>query len=328
MDGERRALMTVALKKDNVAFSFNGALEQATLNRIFQTPPLEGSLIQGDIEVSAFDETPLRFTARGRLAGRELRVPLKDETAIVEFFFLEADPNAVNVRSANLRWRNSHLSLMGKVLADAKALRIDMDISADRVVWEEINEVIDSEGHRGNNERAPGIPLPPLEGTVRLKADHFTFAGFSSNPLQATASLSPHGIKGEIQRGDVCGIGTVGKVDFTDEQLGFDISLSVTDGQLESTSLCLTENKLAISGSYSLQAHVTGRGPVEKVAQTLRGQFEFNARDGQLAQSPNTDTPLEATFDFLNSTRNFDVAFPDLDRESFPFRSISIRGSR
>jgi hypothetical protein len=215
---------------------------------------------------------------------------------------------------------------MGKLLADAKALRLDMDISADRVVWEEISEVIDSEGDRRNNVRSSGISLPPVEGTVRLNADNFTFAGFSSKPLQATASLSPHGISGQIQRGDVCGIATVGKVDFTDEELGIDMSLSVKNGQLESTSLCLTENKLAISGSYSLQAHVTGRGPVEKVAQTLRGQFEFNAQDGQLAQSPNTDTPLEATFDFLNRTGHFDVAFPDLDRESFPFRSISIRG--
>jgi AsmA-like C-terminal region/AsmA family len=328
VDGERRTHITVALKKDNVAFSFNGELEQATLNRIFQTPPLEGSLIQGDIQVSAFfNEAPLRFTARGRLAGRELRVPLKDETAIVEFFFLEADPNAVNIRSAKLRWRNSDISLMGKLLAEVKALRLDMDVSADQVVWEEISEIIDSEGHRGNNQRSPGFPLPPLEGTVRLKVDHFILAGFSSNPLQATASLSPQGIRGEIQRGDVCGIATVGKVDFTDEELGFDMSLSVKDGQLESTSSCLTENKLAISGSYSLQAHVAGRGPVEKVAQTLRGEFEFTAQDGQLVQSPDTDTPLEATFDYLNRTGNFDVAFPDLDRESFPFRSISSRGT-
>jgi AsmA-like C-terminal region len=327
VDGERRAHITVTLKKDNVAFSFNGDLEQETLNRIFQSPPPGGSLIQGDIEVSAFLEAPLRFTARGRLAGRELRVPLKDETAIVEFFFLEADPNAVNVRSAKLRWRNSQLSLMGKLLAEAKALRFDMDVAADRVVWEEISEIIDGEDHRGNNQRKPEFPLPPLEGTVRLKADHFTFAGISSNPLQATASLSPDGIKGEIQRANVCGVNTVGKVDFTDERLGFDMSFSVTDGQLESTSLCLTENQYAITGSYSLRAHVTGRGTPEKVAQTLRGEFDFTARDGQIAPSPNTDTtPLEATFDFLNRTGDFDVAFPDLDKESFPFRSIRVHG--
>jgi AsmA-like C-terminal region len=124
----------------------------------------------------------------------------------------------------------------------------------------------------------------------------------------------------------VCGIGTTGKVDFTDEQLGFDMSLSVTDGQLESTSLCLTENRHA-TGSYSLQAHVAGRGTPEKVAQTLRGEFDFTARDGQFVQTPNVDTPLEATFDFLNRTGDFNVAFPDLDRESFSFRSLSLRGS-
>ena len=260
VDGDRRARITVALKKDNVAFSFNGELDQATLNRIFQTPLLEGSLIQGDIEVNAINGTPLQFTARGRLAGRELRVPLKDESAVVEFFFLEADPNAVNIRSAKLRWRNSHLSLMGKLLAEAKALRFDMDVSADRVVWEEISEIIGDENHPGTNQRNPGIRLPPLVGTVRLKADNFTIAGFTVNPLQATASLSPNGIKGEIQRGDVCGITTVGKVDFTNEELGFDMSLSAKDGQLESTSLCLTENSYPVTGSYSLKAHIAGRG--------------------------------------------------------------------
>jgi hypothetical protein len=201
-----------------------------------------------------------------------------------------------------------------------------MDISADRVVWDEISEVIDSEGDRANNQRSSGIPLPPLEGTVRLKADNFTFAGFSSNPLHATASLSPHGISGDIQRGNVCGIPAVGKVNFTNEELGFDISLSVTDGQLESTSLCLTGNRQSMTGIYSLQANVAGRGAPEKVAQTLRGQFEFTVRDGQFVQTPNVDNVLEATFDYLNQTGDFTIAFPDLDRESFPFRSLSIRG--
>jgi uncharacterized protein YhdP len=36
---------------------------------------------------------------------------------------------------------------------------------------------------------------------------------------------------------------------------------------------------------------------------------------------------LEATVDYLNRTGNFDVAFPDLDKEPFPFRSISGRGT-
>jgi hypothetical protein len=325
-DGAQSARMTLDLERDKLAFSFNGTLYQETLNRIFQVPPLDGSLIQGDIEISAFFEEPFRFTARGQLAGKELWVPLKDERAIVEFFFFEAGPDGVNVRSANLQWRNSRLSFMGKLLAETKALRLDMNISADRVVWEELSELIDLKGNRKSNEGTLGIPLPPLGGTVRLKADNFTFAGFNWSPFQATASLSPQGIRGEVERGDVCGIGTVGSVDFTDEEIGLDVSLSVTDGQLESTSLCLTDNKQAVKGNYSLKAQVTGRGTPGKVAQTLRGEFEFSAQDGQIEQSPTEDTPLEATFDYLNKTGDFNVAFPDLDRESFPFRLIRSRG--
>ncbi len=325
-DGRQSAHITLNLKKDNFAVSFNGTLEQKTLDRIFQVAPLEGSLIQGDIEVSAFFEAPLRFNARGRLAGRELRVPLQDDRAVVEFFFLEADQDGLNVRSANLHWRNSRLSLMGNLRAEPKGLRLNMDISADRVMWDELTELVERESKGGINKGILGMPLPPLEGTVRLNADNFTFAGFSWNPFQATATLSPDEIKAEIARGDLCGIGTAGRVNFTDGEIGLDLVLSVTDGQLESTSVCLTENKQVLKGSYSLKAQVAGRGTPEKVLQTLRGEFELSARDGQFVQSPNTDTSLEATFDFLNATGDFDVAFPDLDKEALPFRSITSRG--
>jgi hypothetical protein len=327
VDGGQSAGMTLDLKQDTFAFSFNGSLEKQTLNRIFQVPPLEGSLIQGDIEVSAFFEAPLRFTARGRLAGRELRVPLKGESAIVEFFFLEADQEGINIRSANLNWQNSRLSLMGNLVAAPKALRLNMDVSADRVVWEQLAELVERESKGGNNGGILERALPPLEGTVRLKADDFTFAGFNLSPLQATASLSPNGIRTEIERGDVCGIGTAGRVDFTKGEIGLDLSFSVANGQLESTSLCLTDNRHALTGSYSLNGQVTGQGAPEKVLQSLRGEFEFSARDGQFQPSPTVDTALENTFHYLNEKGDFNVAFPDLNRESFPFRSIRFQGT-
>ena len=325
-DGEQRARMTFDLERDKFALSFNGALEQKTLNQIFQAPPLEASLIQGDIEVSAFLEEPHRFTARGRLAGKELRVPLKDEHAIVEFFFLEADPNGLNLRSANLRWRDSRLSFMGKLLAEPKALRLDMDVSADQVVWEEFDQLV-NRGSKGGDNSVLGRALPPLEGTVRLKADRFTLAGFSSSPFQAVASLSQNTVNVQIKHADVCGIAAVGNVDVASGEIGLDVSFSVTGGQLESTSSCLSDNKQAIKGNYSLTGRLSGRGTPEKIAQTLRGDFEFSARDGEILQSPTEDTPLEATFDYLNNTGDFSVVFPDLDTESFPFRLISSRGT-
>src|SRR5260370_29076590 len=62
-DGEQRAHITFDLERDKFVFSFNVALVQKTLNRIFQVPPLEGSLIQGVIAVSAVLEARLRFSS-------------------------------------------------------------------------------------------------------------------------------------------------------------------------------------------------------------------------------------------------------------------------
>jgi hypothetical protein len=141
-------------------------------------------------------------------------------------------------------------------------------------------------------------------------------------------SLSPHGIGGSIERGDVCGIGAAGRVDFADGVIGLDLSLSVTDGQLEPTSLCLTGNTRAVTGRYSLQAQIAGRGTPETVTQTLRGEFDIAVQDGRFVQlaNPDSHTPLEAAFDYLNATDDFSVAFPDLHRESFPFRSVRYGG--
>jgi len=36
---------------------------------------------------------------------------------------------------------------------------------------------------------------------------------------------------------------------------------------------------------------------------------------------------VNATFDYLNETGDFNVTFPDLDKEAFPFRSIRSRGT-
>jgi hypothetical protein len=55
---------------------------------------------------------------------------------------------------------------------------------------------------------------------------------------------------------------------------------------------------------------------------SLKGNFEFRARNGEFVRSPGID----ATFDYLNATGDFKVAFPDLDRETFPYRFVGVTG--
>jgi len=61
--------------------------------------------------------------------------------------------------------------------------------------------------------------------------------------------------------------------------------------------------------------------------QSLRGQFDFSAQDGQFQPSSNVNTVLKNTFNYLNEKGDFNLDFPDLNREAFPFRSIRFQGT-
>src|SRR5499425_168592 len=84
-DGGHTARLALALGKGKALFSFSGILDQTTLDKMFEVPPLTGvpleaGLIEGDLEVGTSVEPPLRFHARGKLAGRDFRVPAAGET--------------------------------------------------------------------------------------------------------------------------------------------------------------------------------------------------------------------------------------------------------
>jgi hypothetical protein len=77
-----------------------------------------------------------------------------------------------------------------------------------------------------------------------------------------------------------------------------------------------------VTGTYALTARLQTRGERAHLVRALQGNFELTAQDGEFIRSPGID----ATFDYLNDSGDFKVAFPDLDRQTFPYRRIAIKG--
>jgi hypothetical protein len=321
-DGARRAHMTLQLAEDNLDLSFKGELGRQTIDKIFASFPAQPVSLQGDIRVNASLQQPVRFSAHGILEGSNVLLPLGQERAVIEKFRVEAGDENILIRSADLRWRNSRLTVSGKVAAAKEAVRVDLDISGDRLDWGELNG---SFGRAGAQKKDPAdvvLSLPAVEGTIRLKADNFTFERFNLSPLRLTANSSPSGIRAEIEQAVACGINSTGRIDIAGEEIGLNVSLAATEAQLEPTTVCLFDTRHAVKGTYSLKGRITGRGKWDQLKSSVKGNFEFSARDGEFVHSPGID----ATFDYLNATGDFKVAFPDLDKETFPYRLVSIKG--
>src|SRR5215467_3097007 len=207
-DGGHTARLALELGKGQSLFSFSGILDQATLDKMFEVPPLTGvpleaGLIEGNLEVGTFVDPPLRFHARGKLAGRDFRVPVAGESVHIESFALEGDHSGVDVRSADFLWRDRRVTLQGRVEGDPSALHVDLDVSADRIVGDELPELLERGKELATSSRAGDRVLPSVEGLVRLKAGVVTFDRFAARPLQVAISLTPQRVSARIERGEV-----------------------------------------------------------------------------------------------------------------------------
>jgi uncharacterized protein YhdP len=321
-DGNRHARMMLQLDKDNLDLSFDGELTQQTIDRVFASFPIKGSSLRGDIQINAALADPIRFSARGQLSGSNVLIPLGIDRPLIEKFAIMAGGKSVVIRSAELRWGKSHLTASGEVAGATEALRVDLDVTADQLDWQQFQRSFGGEGKQRKQKIGGAMSLPDVEGTIRLKTNRFTFEHFNASQVETTAAISPSGIRAEIDRGVVCGINTTGRLDVTGEDIDVDLRLVATDAQLEPTTVCLTDRQNDIKGTYSLTARLAGRGNRGQLLRSLKGDFELSARNGEFVRSPGID----ATFDYLNATGDFKVAFPDLDRETFPYRFVGVKG--
>jgi hypothetical protein len=322
-DGGRQARMTVQLAEDNLDLSFSGELTHETVEKIFPSLPTKGSSLRGDIRMSAGLTKPITVSARGRLDGSDLVIPVgAQKKAVFEKFSIEASGQGVHVRSADLLWGKSRLALSGAVHGTKDLLRVEMDVSGDQLDWEELRSSFVTKSKQGQKESGRMVSVPDVEGVIRLKTDRFMIDRFTVNPLEATAVFSPSGVRTQIARGVVCGINATGAVDIGEKEIGLDLELSAKSAQLGPTTVCLTNQQSDVKGLYSLTARVSGRGDRERLRSALKGRFEFNAGDGEFVRADG----LDAAFDYLNGSGDFTVNFPDLNQQALPFRSLAAKG--
>ena len=318
-DLERRARVTLHLADDHFHFSFNGELTQDTIDSVFASPPMQAGLLRGDFQVSAVWEDPMTMSATGQVSGSNLFVPFGDEKALVEEFSVAASGDRLQVRSADLLWRDSRLRMSGQVGIGKEVLRLDLDATADRLRLEELNRLFDD----ARDKSVRSVALPRVEGRIGLKLDSLVAESFTVDALQIDTAFARSSVRAEIKRGVVCGINTTGRLDLGEGDIDFDLRFMVKEGDLEPTTVCLTTQQSDVKGTYSLSARLSGKGSRQNLRSALKGNFQLTARKGEFIRSAG----LDATFDYLNDSGDFAVAFPDLNKEAFAYELLAAKGS-
>jgi hypothetical protein len=323
-DRESNASFALALKERELHFDFDGHLDKTTLDNLLIENEILTGRVDGDFEAHILMDQPMRSTAQGKLRGMGLGYPLELKVPLrLEDVSLVAKKNRLKVESALLTWEDNHLSLKGNMDFSEDEFLFDMNLSADGLEWDNIQELLEAENEKDDLEQKEERALPPLRGTLGIKLGYFEYGRFTWRPLHADISFDHDKVKVAVTEANVCGISTPGVVKATPRDFSLDFKPVSRSQELRPTLDCLFGERVLMTGNFDFKGEIMAQGNNEELAQSLRGNFELLARDGRIHRA----RLLSRIFALVNVTEIFRGKFPDLGKEGFAYDSFTVKGN-
>jgi hypothetical protein len=221
------------------------------------------------------------------------------------------------VESARVTWGRSHLDVAGQVAFSEKYFVIDMDVTGDGLHLQQIKEMVNEE-EPAEKRAEESTPVPPVDGVIRIKLDRVAtdFAEFS--PIRARVDLDSDRITIDLAETRFCYTEGSGTLMVNPHGASLDLTLTGEGQNVDPLIRCLTDKRSEATGSYTFQAKVLGKGTVRTLADSLRGTWNFEAKNGRIQRS-NLITRL---LSYLHVIGILKGQYPGLGEEGFGYDSI------
>ena len=326
-DTVSKASVSLDVQGKKIRGGFKGRLAASTAAGLITTPQIQGGMVEGEITAEFSEGDVASVSAQGRLRGEKIILPWKKDMPLrIDSLDMSAERGSISIGSARLRLGENAVSLKGNVASKAGGMVLDMDVSSDRIVWDDIAK---PDGDRAKDEGPSGKEKKPLnvQGVVRLKSGIFEYKGFQFAPFHADIALSAGETDIKIRESRVCDIGIVGDINLASDGAGaevdMDLRLEAKDQDFKPTILCVSKGRSDATGVFTLKGHLKGRGKIEDFRKVVEGKIEFAASKGTIYRYKTLDT----VFDFLNKGEELKGQMPDLDISELTYKLFKIKAA-
>jgi len=331
------ASVTLLLEPATAKIRYAGTLSRATVEKVAPIPVRPGQRLHGQLELLLDRKKPARSSARGTLEATDLTIPWEPlSPLVIRSISLSADGNRIGVGSSDLLWDNVPFSVAGGAQFGAETIVADLDISAGDIDFDRLLRSLHMERRPSPAGDAPaankrptdgaeisgGSPGFPIRGVLRLRADSVSYAEFTWRPVRATADIGEDSFRFIISEAALCGLSTPGTVTLDSAGTTVELSVSAAGAEVQATMACLSEKKVALTGTYDLAVRVAGKGTGDTLMRSFRGPAELTLKDGRIHQM----TLLSRILNYLSVSEVLRGELPDLHKEGFRYRSLAIRG--
>jgi hypothetical protein len=317
-DETSNASIVLHLKEGEFDLGFNGRLTKKTLDGLLVENRFLSGGIKGEFRTQFLLNQPMRSMAEGYLEGAGLEYPWRaGEPFRIETLSLEGEGNRVTVKSAHARWEGSPVTLSGEVSFADEAFLLNMDLSVGRLDLDEfLRKVTGKKGVKG----AVNFWGMPLKGSLGFRTEYLKYGGYVWEPVHAEITLEPRKINVAVTGASLCGIDTLGVLEFLPEAFRLHFRATTKDQALAPALACLWNEK-DIQGRFDFKAEIVTGGKREELARSLRGNLHFVAKDGRIYRFG----LLAKIFALLNVTEILRGKLPDLVKEGFAYHAMEMK---
>ncbi len=323
-DADSHASLKLDLKHKDLNLEFAGPLAKATMDKLLVKNQFFHGWIKGELSAQILLDRPTIPEAHGELKGEDLILPLNLKVPVtIDSFSLNAMKDHLKVESAVLTLGDDRMALGGSVKLLADGVVLDMDLSADHLEWDKVEEITGRDNREDDLATEENRWDLPVRGIVKFKTEHFKYDRLTWSPFCADISFADNSVDVAVTEANLCGISTPGILRISPEGLQLDFKPVSKDQDLAPTLTCLGDKKGLVTGRFDLKGEVRTQGKGEGWLTSLHGDLEFLANNGRIHRHG----LLAKIFAFLNVAGIVSGQFPDITQEGFPYHSMKAKGS-
>jgi hypothetical protein len=334
-DKTSRARLGLVLKKKALDARFSGNLTRETTAKIGSSHLFPTGWVKGDMEIHFRKDQPGLSTARGRLEGEDLELPLGLPLPLfIERYSVDAARNEIRVKAANVLWEGNQIGVNGDVHFSPSGVHLDLEVSTGGIDLERLLTLFSQDretlaqvpgGKDTGKDRAKKADDAwdlPVTGLVRLHSDHLTYRQFTWSPVRATISFDRKSARIGVSEAGLCGISTSGVLEVAPQRAVLHFHSVSKEEPIDEVLYCLLGTKTYLTGKLDLDANMRGQGTISELVRSLNGSLRLSAKDGRIYRW----NLLAKIFAVLSVTEIFRGRIPDLAKSGLAYHSLGITG--
>ena len=314
------SLLRLGIKEDGVDVAYTGAIDRETLDRLLVNNQFVRGWIKGDITAQMDQKNPLKSTATGTLAWKDVQYPgIENLPVQIKSASVAATGNKLQVDALDASVGKCDLHARGSVTFTQQGYVLDMDVASDSINLDAAEKALTKGAAPASAEE---LWETPLRGRIRVAARSLSKGALTWEPFNANVMFADKAITIAATEAKLCDIATPGTIVVTPDTMTLEVKPAAQQAAIKTVVTCLMGEKSIITGTLDLQSDLIGQGSAFNLAENLAGKISVTARKGRIYRS----NLLTRILSFLSIRNLVTGGITDIAKKGFAYRSINIKG--